>query len=144
MMPALDNPSSIVATPPRTVVFNDGARHQLRRPTSQAAPREIVGDSQAIRRLLPELRQIAETSARVLITGESGVGKELVAGYIHAWSPRAGRLFVPVNCAGLPETLLESELFGHVKGSFTGAYRDRPGKFELAHTATLSSTRSGR
>jgi transcriptional regulator with PAS, ATPase and Fis domain len=100
------------------------------------APR-IVGQSQAIRDLLAELQRLAYVDARVLITGESGVGKELVASYIHACSPRASRPFVPLNCAGVPETLLESELFGHVKGSFTGAYRDKPGKFELAHTGTL-------
>src|SRR5207244_7327327 len=69
--------------------------------------------------------------------GESGVGKEIVAQSIHACSARAPMMFAPVNCAGLPETLLESELFGHVKGSFTGAYRDKPGKLETAHTGMV-------
>ncbi len=87
--------------------------------------------------VLRQARQAASASAAVLITGETGVGKELVASYIHTCSPRARHPFVPVNCAGLPETLLESELFGHVKGSFTGAFRDKPGKFEMAHTGTL-------
>ena len=71
------------------------------------------------------------------MTGERGVGKELVAQAIHTRSPRGERAFVPVNCAGLPEPLLESELFGHVRGSFTGAYRDKPGKLELAHEDTV-------
>jgi transcriptional regulator with PAS, ATPase and Fis domain len=87
--------------------------------------------------LVIELQRLARSSARVLITGESGVGKELVAAQIHAYSTRAERPFVALNCAGLPETLLESELFGHVKGSFTGAYRDKRGKLELAHTGTM-------
>ena len=73
----------------------------------------------------------------MLITGESGVGKEVVARAISAASPRAAAPFVPVNCAGIPETLLESELFGHVKGSFTGAYRDKPGKLEMADNGTI-------
>ena len=104
--------------------------------TSAASP-TIIGQSPAVTQLLAELRTLAQTDAKVLITGESGVGKELVASYIHASSRRAPRPFVAMNCAGMPETLLESELFGHVRGSFTGAYRDKPGKFELAHTGTL-------
>jgi two-component system, NtrC family, response regulator AtoC len=96
----------------------------------------LVGGPITQQRFL-RLRQLAAVEARVLITGESGVGKELVASYLHAASRRAAGPFVTVNCAGLSETLLESELFGHVKGSFTGAYRDKPGKFELAHHGTL-------
>jgi two-component system, NtrC family, response regulator AtoC len=97
----------------------------------------ILGRSAALMQLLAGLYRLAQTEAKVLITGESGVGKELVASYIHAHSRREGRPFVAVNCAGLPETLLESELFGHVKGSFTGAHRDKSGKFELANSGTL-------
>jgi len=87
--------------------------------------------------LLQEVERVARSDAKVLITGESGVGKELVAQAIHVGSPRAERPFVPVNCAGVPETLLESELFGHVRGSFTGAYRDKAGKLELADGGAL-------
>lgn len=97
----------------------------------------IIGKADVMVRLLADLRRVAQTDAKVLVTGESGVGKELIASHVHMCSRRSTRPFVAVNCAGLPETLLESELFGHVKGSFTGAYRDKPGKFELAHTGTL-------
>ena len=98
---------------------------------------QLTGTSPQMLELKREIERIARSSAKVLITGESGVGKELVAREVHARSLRAQRTFVPVNCAGLPETLLESELFGHVKGSFTGAYRDKAGKLELAHEGTI-------
>jgi len=97
----------------------------------------FVGRSASAVQLLTEVRRVADTNARVLITGESGCGKELVANAVHSGSSRANREFVAVNCAGLPETLLESELFGHVKGSFTGAYRDKLGKLELADQGTM-------
>jgi len=87
--------------------------------------------------LREEIDRVARTDAKVLITGESGTGKEVVARQIYALSNRSSRSFVPVNCAGLPETLLESELFGHVRGSFTGAYRDKPGKLEVADEGTI-------
>ena len=98
---------------------------------------ELIGASQTMIDLKQEIERIARSDAKVLITGESGVGKELVARAIHTKSARVTRAFVPVNCAGLPETLLESELFGHVKGSFTGAYRDKPGKLESADGGTV-------
>src|ERR671919_647591 len=98
---------------------------------------ELIGSSTAIAELSQEIDRIARSDAKVLITGESGVGKELVAHAIHQRSPRAQRPLVAVNCAGLPETLLESELFGHVKGSFTGAYRDKQGKLEIADGGTI-------
>jgi transcriptional regulator with GAF, ATPase, and Fis domain len=98
---------------------------------------ELIGTSQAMVDLVQEIERIARSDAKVLVTGESGVGKELVATAIHRRSPRASRQLVTVNCAGLPETLLESELFGHVKGSFTGAYRDKIGKLELADGGTI-------
>ncbi|MBA2259393.1 MAG: sigma-54-dependent Fis family transcriptional regulator [Acidobacteria bacterium] len=98
---------------------------------------ELIGTSVAIIELVQEIERIARSDAKVLVTGESGVGKELVASAIHRRSTRATRQLVTVNCAGLPETLLESELFGHVKGSFTGAYRDKIGKLELADGGTI-------
>ena len=90
-----------------------------------------------MRALFEMIVRASRSPAKVLITGESGVGKDLIAREIHARSPRADRPFVALNCAGLPESLLESELFGHVRGSFTGAYRDKPGKLQLAHRGTL-------
>ncbi len=98
---------------------------------------EIVGRSFGIRALLDRIEKVAATPARVLITGENGTGKELVARAIHRGSPRAKKPFVEVNCAAIPSELIESELFGHMKGSFTGAVSDRPGKFEQADGGTL-------
>ena len=98
---------------------------------------QLIGTSPPIRELIEEIARVSASDAKVLITGESGVGKELVAKAIHTGSPRAREPFVPINCAGMPETLLESELFGHVKGSFTGAYRDKPGKLEYADRGTI-------
>src|SRR5438132_10817344 len=102
----------------------------------QARP-QLLGASRQMAMLRHEVEQVAKSDAKILITGESGVGKEVVAQCIHAHSARAAMPFVAVNCAGLPESLLESELFGHVRGSFTGAYRDKPGKLELAHEGTV-------
>jgi transcriptional regulator with PAS, ATPase and Fis domain len=98
---------------------------------------QLIGVSPPISDLREEIDRVARTDAKVLITGESGTGKEVVARQVYALSNRSGRSFVPVNCAGLPETLLESELFGHVRGSFTGAYRDKPGKLEIADEGTI-------
>jgi two-component system response regulator HydG len=97
----------------------------------------VVGSSPAMHGVIAKLRQIAPTSASVLITGESGTGKELVAKALHINSPRKNKPFVPLNCAELSENVLESELFGHVKGAFTGADRDRIGRFQYANGGTL-------
>jgi len=97
----------------------------------------IVGTNLQIVKLLETVDRAALCDAKVLITGESGVGKDLIARRIHVKSSRARQPFVAVNCAGLTESLLESELFGHVKGSFTGAYRDKPGKLQMAHRGTI-------
>jgi two-component system, NtrC family, nitrogen regulation response regulator NtrX len=98
---------------------------------------EIVGRSFAIRAVIDKIEKVAKSPARVLITGENGTGKELVARAIHRQSPRVDGPFVEVNCAAIPSELIESELFGHMKGSFTGAVADRAGKFEQAHGGTL-------
>jgi transcriptional regulator with GAF, ATPase, and Fis domain len=97
----------------------------------------LLGRSQAVRTILADIDCAARSGAKVLITGETGVGKEVVARLIHQRSPRASSRLVTVNCAGLPDSLLESELFGHVRGSFTGAYRDKPGLLEMAPNGTV-------
>jgi two-component system nitrogen regulation response regulator NtrX len=97
----------------------------------------MVGDSASICGVLERIERVAPTDARVLITGENGTGKELVARGIHRLSTRQNAPFVEVNCAAIPSELIESELFGHIKGSFTGAIADRPGTFEQAHQGTL-------
>ena len=98
---------------------------------------KIMGNSAAMRALMHEISQVSATNATVLIRGESGTGKELAAGLIHGNSRRAGHPFIKVNCAALPDTLIESELFGHERGAFTGAVGEKKGRFELAHGGTL-------
>lgn len=97
----------------------------------------LVGSSPKMEQVFASVRKVADTEATVLITGESGTGKELVARALHALSSRRNAPFVAINCAAIPRDLLESELFGHVKGAFTGAVKDRPGKFLLANGGTL-------
>ncbi|MDE1184301.1 nitric oxide reductase transcriptional regulator NorR [Paraburkholderia sp.] len=99
--------------------------------------REMIGSSEAHKRLIHEIETVAGSDLTVLITGETGVGKELVANAIHALSPRASKPLISLNCAALPDTLVESELFGHVRGAFSGASTDRRGKFELADGGTI-------
>jgi DNA-binding NtrC family response regulator len=102
----------------------------------RGAPR-IIGDDPTLRHVLQQLHRAAATDATVLLEGESGTGKELFARALHAFSPRADGPFVAINCAAIPEGLLESELFGHEKGAFTGAVGRKPGRFEAAHRGTL-------
>src|SRR5688572_15786290 len=113
------------------------ARHRKKSDMRRSEDSSLIGNSPVMTELKLEIERIARSGAKVLVTGESGTGKELVAVGIHKGSDRASRPFVAVNCAGLPETLLESELFGHVRGSFTGAYRDKQGKLEMADGGTL-------
>ncbi len=100
-------------------------------------PQNIIGTSPAIREVLSLVRKVADTDSTILVMGESGTGKELVARAIHYMSPRSDRMLVPINCSAIPADLLESELFGHVKGAFTGAHASRVGRFEMAHNGTL-------
>ena len=106
-------------------------------PSSEAGFESIVGRSAALRRVLRQLEVVAPTDSGVLIQGETGTGKELIAEAIHNRSPRRDRPFIKVNCAAIPSGLLESELFGHEKGAFTGAIMRKPGRFELADKGTL-------
>lgn len=105
--------------------------------SDQADFRTMVGSSKAMEKVFDVIRKVADTEAAILITGESGTGKELVARSLHANSSRREAPFVTINCAAIPRDLLESELFGHVKGAFTGAVRDKTGKFQLAEGGTL-------
>jgi two-component system response regulator HydG len=118
------------------VAENRALRAQLAE-LSGGAPGGLLGNALAFRAVLDTLRQAAPTSATVLLTGESGTGKELAARLVHDLSPRSGAPFVPINCAAIPEGLLESELFGHEKGAFTGASARKEGRFERAHGGTL-------
>lgn len=112
-------------------IENTALRKQLARTKS------LIGKSSSIEQIREMIRRVAPTTGSVLITGENGTGKEVVAQNIHALSPRYNKPFIEVNCAAIPEELIESELFGHEKGSFTGANQQRRGKFDLAHGGTL-------
>src|SRR5947209_2564849 len=113
---------------------NEVLRRQLQ---DRGAFADLVGNSDPMREVYSLIGQVAPSSASVLITGESGTGKEIVARTIHKLSPRKDAPFVAINCSAIPETLMESELFGHEKGAFTGAASRRAGCFELADTGTL-------
>jgi two-component system nitrogen regulation response regulator NtrX len=112
-------------------------KERLRLIETRNDPGGIVGDSPAIRKVVAAASKVARTQATILITGESGTGKELVANTIHAQSERAGGPFVKVNCSAIAENLVESELFGYVRGAFTGAVSNKRGLFEVAHRGTL-------
>ncbi|MBU6399861.1 MAG: sigma 54-interacting transcriptional regulator, partial [Verrucomicrobia bacterium] len=100
-------------------------------------PEHVVAKSPAMQAVFRDVALVAASESRVLLTGESGVGKEVVADVIHAWSQRAAGPLIKINCAAIPETLLESELFGHERGSFTGAHLQRIGRFEEANNGTV-------
>ncbi len=112
-------------------------QQRLRTAETQARSLEIVGDSPPMAKLIAETMRVAATNASVLITGESGTGKELVANTIHTHSERRNAPFVKVNCSAIPENLIESELFGHERGAFTGAAAPKRGLFEIAHRGTI-------
>src|SRR4051812_9297679 len=130
---------------PESVLLALGAALELRQARREARTlredlglhTEMVGDSPSMGRVRDMIGRVAATDSRVLITGESGTGKELVAAAIHTQSARRDRPFIRVNCAAIPKDLVESEMFGHEKGAFTGAAERRIGRFELAHTGTL-------
>ena len=117
--------------------LEETAQRILGRTSDEVEPDFFIGESPAFRDLVARAKHIAQTDADILIEAESGTGKELLARLIHRASPRASRPFVAVNCAAFPENLLESELFGHVRGAFTGALAAKPGKFQMAHGGTL-------
>ncbi|MCD6460797.1 sigma-54-dependent Fis family transcriptional regulator [bacterium] len=114
-----------------------GVTQKTEVPDSKNNKVDFIGESPKIKQIYQLVKTIAPTSSTVLIEGESGTGKELVANAIHKYSKRSAEPFIKVNCAAIPNTLLESELFGHVKGSFTGAVKDKKGKFALAHKGTI-------
>jgi len=118
----------------RLLLENRNLRERLRERTQQS---EIVQASRAMQEIVATIKRIAPTDATVLLTGESGTGKEVLAQALHAYSERWEKPFVAVNCAAIPRDLMESELFGYVKGAFTGANKDKPGKFRRAHGGTL-------
>jgi two-component system response regulator AtoC len=139
-LPKPFRPDEVVLTL-RKAEEREGLRHTVAGLRAQldggAAERGMVAESGAMKEALAVVARVAEHATTVLITGESGTGKEVIARAVHRASPRAGRAFVAVNCAAIPEALLESELFGHVRGAFTGATADKAGLFETADGGTL-------
>ncbi len=136
----LDKPLSserVIVTIQNTLSQSQLRKENRELKLAMEAKYEIVGTSPALRRVLEAVQRAAPTNATVMLLGESGVGKELVARTIHRNSPRAGQRFIQVNCAAIPEELIESELFGHEKGSFTGATEKQIGKFEQADRGTI-------
>ncbi|MBN1998744.1 sigma-54-dependent Fis family transcriptional regulator [candidate division KSB1 bacterium] len=121
------------------IVLHERAADFRKQNVSVAAPKfeSLVGESDVMKKLNSDILNVAQYQTTVLLYGETGTGKELVARAIHALSPRSQGPFVPVNCSALTSSLLESELFGHVKGGFTGAYKDRKGRFEVAQGGTI-------
>lgn len=116
----------------------EGENTYLREEVSSAiGARGLVGKSEALEKVMAQVRLVAKTEATVLLSGESGTGKELVARAIHEYGARKARALIKVNCSAIPENLFEAEFFGHVRGAFTGAHKDRPGRFELADGGTL-------
>lgn len=109
----------------------------LQRRVTKSKVQEIIGESAGIKQIMDTIKRVAPTDARVLVNGQNGTGKELVARWIHEYSPRKSNPIIEVNCAAIPSELIESELFGHEKGSFTSAHKMRLGKFELANGGTL-------
>ena len=136
----LEDPDTLLTLVHRAIEAQARAREYLSLKQSEAAglpPEELVFAGEAMRPVRQLVHDVAGTMANVLISGESGTGKELVARTIHLLSPRGKAAFIPLNCAAIPENLLESELFGHEKGAFTGAIQARQGKFELARGGTI-------
>ncbi len=139
------NTAAVAIANARAFEENEALRHQLEQERDYLREEvvhagsfgEILGNSPALERVLRQVEMVASTDANVLVLGESGVGKELVARAIHQRSPRSAKALVKVNCGSIPRELFESEFFGHVRGSFTGAVRDRVGRFQLADGGTL-------
>ncbi len=136
----LDNPDTLLALVDKVITTQSRTREYLSLKEAEAAglpPERLIFAGAAMKQVRKLVHEVAGTTANVLIYGESGTGKELVARTIHLLSPRRTAAFVPLNCAAIPENLLESELFGHEKGAFTGAIQTRQGKFELARGGTI-------
>ena len=141
----LNSAASIAAVTLENLLALESLKAENRRLRAELDPLEgMVGDGKAMRQLAAMINKVALGDSTVLIRGESGTGKEVVSRAIHAASPRADKPFVAINCAAIPDTLLESELFGHEKGSFTGAVAMKKGKLEVAEDGTVSARRNRR